>query len=41
MSKKQEFIDLEWLELLLEAKQNGLTVEEIQLFLKGDEEEGT
>ncbi|MCK0470363.1 DNA-binding anti-repressor SinI [Halalkalibacter sp. APA_J-10(15)] len=41
MSEKQEFIDLEWFELLLEAKQNGLTVEEIQHFLKEDKEEDT
>lgn len=39
MSKKQEFIDLEWLKLLLEAKNNGLTIEEVQTFLQGEQEE--
>ncbi|WP_156323985.1 DNA-binding anti-repressor SinI [Bacillus sp. JCM 19034] len=39
MSKKQEYVDLEWLELLLEAKMNGLTVEEVQSFFSNGQED--
>ncbi|WP_246145604.1 anti-repressor SinI family protein [Bacillus rubiinfantis] len=32
-----EVMDLEWLALIVEAKEMGLTVEEVQIFLKQNE----